>query len=214
MNGYTAISRLVHVEGYKAFGLVLYYRNELFDLPNRSPYFPMSCPHKMVCIQGIAMQNTSEKGAGRGRFPPKEHADKASVLIGAKIRSWRGRSGFSQARLGEAVGLTYQQIQKYERGANRVSASTLFDIADALGVDVGHFYDGLIQPVPALPDGPQKNHGAAPSEKRIPTRPDPEAEDLLVLFQGIGSAKYRRQLLELARSFVEAAASAKSETGA
>jgi transcriptional regulator with XRE-family HTH domain len=165
-------------------------------------------------MQGIAMQDAGEKRVGRRRFPTKGRADNASVLIGAKIRSWRGRIGFSQTRLGEAVGLTHQQIQKYERGDNRVSATTLFAIADALGVDVGHFYDALTQPVPALAGGPQKKHGEAPSEKRFPTRPDPEAEDLLALFQGIGSAKYRRQLLELARSFVEAASSSNKETGA
>jgi transcriptional regulator with XRE-family HTH domain len=111
---------------------------------------------------------------------------------------------FSRARLGGAIGLTHQQIQKYESGKNRVSASKLFDIAAALGVDVGHFYDALVQPVPALGDRPQKGHGALPSDKRSPFRPDPEAEDLLVLFRGISSAKHRRQLLELARSFAEA----------
>jgi hypothetical protein len=77
-------------------------------------------------------------------------------------------------------------------------------IANALSVDVGHFYDGLVQPVSALGDGPQKGHGALPSEKRSPPRPDPEAEDLLALFQDMRSAKHRRQLIELARSFVEA----------
>jgi transcriptional regulator with XRE-family HTH domain len=160
------------------------------------------------------MQNASEKRAGRRPLRPKGHADKADALIGQKIRAWRERSRFSQARLGKAIGLTFQQIQKYERGANRVSASKLFEIADALGVDVGYFYDGLVQPVPALADGPQKKYCAALSEKRFPSRPDPESEDLLALFQGIGSAKYRRQLLELARSFVETAPSSKSETGA
>jgi transcriptional regulator with XRE-family HTH domain len=129
---------------------------------------------------------------------------KPDALIGERIRAWRERMGFSRARLGEAIGLTVQQIQKYESGINRVSASKLFDIADALGVDVGHFYDALVQPVPALGDRQHKVPGALPSERRSPPRPDPEAEDLLALFQDMRSAKHRRQLLELARSFVEA----------
>jgi transcriptional regulator with XRE-family HTH domain len=173
-----------------------------------------ACAHRSWYAQGIAMQNAIKKRAARRPFPPKGHADTTDALIGERIRARRVRIGFSQARLGEAIGLTFQQIQKYERGVNRVSASTLFDIADALGVDVGHFYDGLVQPVPTLGVEQQKKYGAAPSEKRFPARPDPEAEDLLALFRGIGSAKYRRQLLELARSFVEAAPSSKSETGA
>ena len=80
----------------------------------------------------------------------------------------------------------------------------MYEIADALGVDVGHFYDALVQPVPALGDRLPKDRDALPSEKRSPPRPDPEAEDLLALFQDMRSAKHRRQLLELARSFVEA----------
>ena len=71
------------------------------------------CPiiHKMVCSQRIAMQNETEKTAGRQSLPPKGHADKADALIGEKIRAWRERMGFSQARLGGAIGLTFQQIR-------------------------------------------------------------------------------------------------------
>jgi transcriptional regulator with XRE-family HTH domain len=150
------------------------------------------------------MPNESEKRADKRPLSPRRHADKPDALIGERIRAWRERKGFSQARLGEAVGLRSQQIQKYEWGINRVSAAKLFDIADVLGVDVGYFYDALVQPVPALSDNEQKAHGALPSERRSPHRPDPEAEDLLALFQDMRSAKHRRQLLELARSFVEA----------
>jgi transcriptional regulator with XRE-family HTH domain len=61
------------------------------------------------------------------------------------IRTRRKAIGMSQITLAQAVGLTFQQIQKYERGLNRVSASKLFEIARALGVPVSFFFDGLIQ---------------------------------------------------------------------
>ena len=62
------------------------------------------------------------------------------------IRTRRKAIGMSQITLAQAVGLTFQQIQKYERGLNRVSASKLFEVARALGVPVSFFFDGLTQP--------------------------------------------------------------------
>src|SRR5271154_1993055 len=63
--------------------------------------------------------------------------------VGARIRLRRRMQGVSQERLAEALGLTFQQVQKYERGANRVSASKLYEIARALHVPVGWFFEGL-----------------------------------------------------------------------
>ena len=173
-------------------------------VPTYQYTFVCLIPHKTVCIHQIAMPNESDKRTGARPLSARRHADKPDALIGERIRAWRERTGYSRARLGEAIGLTLQQIQKYESGINRVSASKLFDIADALGVDVGHFYDALVQPVPALGDRHQKAHGALSPDKKSLRRPDPEAEDLLTLFQDMRSTKHRRQLLELARSFVEA----------
>ena len=119
------------------------------------------------------MQNESEKRAGTRPLPPNAHAEKPDALIGERIRAWRGRMGVSQARLGEAIGLTFQQIGKYERGLNRVSAHTLLDIAAALGVDVGRFYDTLVQQVPTLGDRLQRGYGALSSNNRSLRRPDP-----------------------------------------
>lgn len=156
------------------------------------------------------MQNGNKRMAGRRPFPPKGHADETDVLIGEKIRARRERIGFSQVRLGDAIGLTFQQIQKYERGINRVSASRLLNIAKALGVDVTHFYEGLLETALTSGSGPQKKYGAMRPEKKSHLRADPETEDMLALFRGIGSAKHRRQLLELARSFGEATPSGKA----
>ena len=65
--------------------------------------------------------------------------------VGMNIRTRRKAIGMSQITLAQAVGLTFQQIQKYERGLNRVSASKLFEVARALSVPVSFFFDGLVQ---------------------------------------------------------------------
>lgn len=67
--------------------------------------------------------------------------------VGARIRLRRKLLGLSQSALGDALGLTFQQIQKYERGGNRVSASKLYDAAKTLGVPVSYFFEGLADPV-------------------------------------------------------------------
>ena len=65
------------------------------------------------------------------------------VHVGKRIRQRRWLTGMTQQKLAELVGIKFQQIQKYETGANRVSASRLWDIADALGVPVSFFFEGL-----------------------------------------------------------------------
>ena len=65
------------------------------------------------------------------------------VHVGKRIRHRRWLVGMTQQQLAEAVGIKFQQIQKYETGANRVSASRLWDIAEALDVDISFFFEGL-----------------------------------------------------------------------
>lgn len=69
--------------------------------------------------------------------------DPVDIHVGRKIIEARIIRGISQEKLADAIGLTFQQVQKYERGANRVSASKLYRIADALGVSVTFFFAGL-----------------------------------------------------------------------
>jgi transcriptional regulator with XRE-family HTH domain len=65
------------------------------------------------------------------------------VHVGARIRLRRTLLGMSQERLGEALGLTFQQVQKYERGVNRVGASRLFDLSRVLDVPISFFFDDM-----------------------------------------------------------------------
>jgi transcriptional regulator with XRE-family HTH domain len=73
---------------------------------------------------------------------PKKSVNPIDRHVGARIRMQRMVRGFSQTELGEAVGVTFQQVQKYEKGVNRVSASRLQRIADALEVTPEFFFDG------------------------------------------------------------------------
>lgn len=65
------------------------------------------------------------------------------IMVGAKVRHFRTLRGMSQETLGESIGITFQQIQKYEKGTNRISASRLVQIAQVLSVDVRLFFDGV-----------------------------------------------------------------------
>src|SRR5665213_3079013 len=79
--------------------------------------------------------------------------------VGARVRMRRKVLGVSQERLADALGLTFQQVQKYERGANRVSASKLSEIARFLQAPISYFFEGLADPTTATSgvaeDGPE-----------------------------------------------------------
>lgn len=69
------------------------------------------------------------------------------VHVGSRVRLRRTLLGMSQERLGEALGLTFQQIQKYERGVNRIGASRLFDLSRVLDVPISFFFDDMPEPL-------------------------------------------------------------------
>lgn len=117
-------------------------------------------------------------------------AHEVDVHVGKRIRQRRWLTGMTQQRLAELVGIKFQQIQKYETGANRVSASRLWDIADALEVQVSFFFDGLRS------DDAQ----ATPDEQGTPLDllGDKEAMDLVRSYYAIPENQ-RRRLFELAR---------------
>jgi transcriptional regulator with XRE-family HTH domain len=112
--------------------------------------------------------------------------------VGARIRLRRKLFGRSQEQLAEALGLTFQQVQKYERGANRVSASKLFGIAKYLEVDVGYFFEQL---------------GDTTASPKARPALDEEVTDFLLTAEGVEVASrfprlpsgLRRQLLGLLR---------------
>lgn len=115
---------------------------------------------------------------------------KVDVHVGQKIRQRRWLTGMTQQRLAELVGIKFQQIQKYETGANRVSASRLWDIADALDVDVSFFFEGI----------KSEQEQAQEVVENVPSDllGDKEAMDLIRSYYSIPEDQ-RRRLFELAR---------------
>src|ERR671924_1655073 len=82
------------------------------------------------------------RGRGRGRSPSGK-PNPIDVHVGSRIRLRRTLLGMSQQKLGEAIGLTFQQVQKYERGANRVGSSRLYDLSRVLDVPVSYFFEDM-----------------------------------------------------------------------
>ncbi len=93
----------------------------------------------------------------------KGTADPIDRYVGSRVRVRRLGLGMSQTTLGQAIGVTFQQVQKYENGSNRVSASNLYKMAKAMGVDVGYFYDGMPR---SAAKGKGKGLRAEPSQER------------------------------------------------
>ncbi len=83
------------------------------------------------------------KGSGRKRGSTAYNP--IDVHVGGRLRIRRTLLGLSQMALGDAIGLTFQQVQKYEKGANRISASRLYDLSQILSVDIAYFFDEMNQ---------------------------------------------------------------------
>ena len=115
--------------------------------------------------------------------------------VGMRIRLRRKAMGLSQDRLAEALGLTFQQVQKYERGLNRVSASKLYDIARTLRAAIPYFFEGL-----ASPETANRSDVSEPdsSEFLYDLVMTPEGLELAALFPRI-ERRHRRLVLEMAR---------------
>lgn len=110
------------------------------------------------------------------------------VHVGGRIRLRRTLMGMSQERLGEALGLTFQQVQKYERGVNRVGASRLFDLSRVLDVSISFFFDDMPEPLTAM-------HGTHQTSRAVGGFA--EAQDGF----GADDALNRRETLELVRAY-------------
>ena len=119
------------------------------------------------------------------------------IHVGNRVRLRRKVLGLSQSDLGEALGLTFQQVQKYERGSNRISASKLFQAAQALKVPASYFFEGY---------GVTGEEGfqESPSEQTVNAfLLTNEGLELAQTFPLIRSAKHRRKILDLVRALAD-----------
>ncbi|HJS31162.1 MAG TPA: helix-turn-helix transcriptional regulator [Alphaproteobacteria bacterium] len=147
---------------------------------------------------------------GRGRATGG-HPNPIDIHVGQRVRQRRTLLGMSQEKLGQALGLTFQQVQKYERGANRVGASRLFEMACILDVPVGYFFEDIDAGIAAR--GRARDSGVA-EETDMPYEVDPmskrETLELVRAYYRIVDPKVRRRLFEMTKALAIEARAARA----
>jgi transcriptional regulator with XRE-family HTH domain len=142
-------------------------------------------------FEGLAPGDGEERNARR--------PNPIDIHVGSRVRLRRMILGMSQEKLGESLGLTFQQVQKYEKGVNRIGASRLFDLAQVLGVPVQFFYE----------EAPQRSASALPSTG-MAERPaesyvaeflgSRDGLELNKAFSKIADQKIRKSIVDLVRA--------------
>jgi transcriptional regulator with XRE-family HTH domain len=152
-----------------------------------------------------ATKAPSRKG-NRGRTPSGK-PNPIDVHVGTRVRLRRTLLGMSQEKLGEALGLTFQQVQKYERGANRIGSSRLFDLSRVLDVPVSFFFDDMsdetkCQTPSMLMGGGLEEPQQAFEHDQMSKR---ETLELVRAYYHIADPQVRKRVYELAKALAEAA---------
>jgi len=140
---------------------------------------------------------------GRRRRQKSDKPNPTDVHVGARVRLRRTLLGMSQEKLGDAIGLTFQQVQKYERGANRVGASRLYDLSRVLDVPVSFFFEdiaaaGAVEPAAGGLAEAAEGYEADPMLKR-------ETLELVRAYYKITDPHIRRRLFDLAKALAKSA---------
>ncbi len=112
--------------------------------------------------------------------------------------------GMSQERLGELLGLTFQQVQKYEKGVNRIGAGRLFEVSRILGVPIEYFYEGVGGGASEAPGFREEESSSPPLMEFVASG---EGLQLSLAFMRIKDPKVRKQVLNLVRSLADGAES-------
>lgn len=146
------------------------------------------------------------KRRGRKRGPGGPNP--VDLHVGGRLRLRRTLLGMSQGKLAEALDMTFQQVQKYERGTNRISSSRLFDLSLALDVPVDYFFEGMTGEVAAA--SPVQQHGGSPDQDRqaFDFAQDPmamrETLELIRVYYELPTESLRRELFELIKALSKA----------
>lgn len=128
---------------------------------------------------------------------PKKQASPIDVQVGNRVRLRRMLIGMSQEKLGELLGLTFQQVQKYEKGVNRIGAGRLFQVAHILSVPIDYFYEGISDMAEGAP-GFAEPGGAPPPVMEFLS--SGEGLQLSLAFMRIRDPKVRKRVLDLVKS--------------
>ena len=132
----------------------------------------------------------------RGRGGPNP----IDVHVGSRVRLRRTLLGMSQEKLGEAIGLTFQQVQKYERGFNRIGASRLFDLSRVLDVPVGFFFDDMSEDVAAKSPGQTKGLAEEPAEFERDPVAKRESLEFVRAYYKISDPTVRKRLFDMVKA--------------
>ncbi len=140
-------------------------------------------------------KSKSVYGRGTGNPHPVD------IHVGARVWQRRKLSGMTQTGLGDAIGLTFQQVQKYERGVNRIGAGRLYDLTRVLDVSIEYFFEDMPPEVAAISPA-TKRRGKA--KKRPSHEPDPMANretlGLVRAYYKIEDADVRQQVRQLTKA--------------
>ncbi len=143
------------------------------------------------------LKNPTRRPVGR---PRADNPDPVDTHVGARVRLRRTLLGMSQEKLGNALGLTFQQVQKYERGANRIGSSRLFDLSRILDVPISYFFEEMTSAAqPAMAPGM-----AEEQESFENAAPDPmtkrETLELVRAYYRITDPHVRKKVFEMVKS--------------
>jgi transcriptional regulator with XRE-family HTH domain len=154
----------------------------------------------------LVKKNVSTRGRLESGAP-----NPVDVHVGARMRLRRTLLGMSQEKLGEAIGLTFQQVQKYERGANRIGASRLFDLSRVLDVPVSYFFDDMSDNTQNQSPVNIIKGSAGLSEEPATFEIDPmtkrETLELVRAYYNINDPQVRKRVYELAKALAAVASS-------
>lgn len=128
------------------------------------------------------------------------------VHVGSRLKLRRTMMGMTQEKLGDQLGVTFQQVQKYEKGANRIGASRLQEIAEILDVPVSFFFEDARQSAEEFPLAAPSDLGFADSKGvafQVSGASTGEAHALARAFSRIGDARIRRRIIDLVETLAD-----------
>jgi len=153
---------------------------------------------------GSVVSNVEEKGDITGLLFPDRRPHPIDKFVGEKVKHYRKRKKLTQTELGNELGLTFQQIQKYEKGSNRIGASRIFLLAKLLEIPVYKFFEGLelelnVADRPGFAESPGAGYSANPVRLE-------ERNELLTAFSGVQDPATRKRIIDLVKAIGEKAA--------
>jgi transcriptional regulator with XRE-family HTH domain len=127
----------------------------------------------------------------------KSSPDPVDIHVGARVRLRRTLLGMSQEKLGKALGLTFQQVQKYERGANRIGSSRLFQLSKILDVPVSFFFDEMTTDTTKKADGTAEGNKQVFEVDKLSRR---ETLELVRAYYKITDPSVRKKIFEMVKA--------------